>query len=121
MQNLINKYIISINAYALHFVKNFWLNDGHHSENYKVSSAFTTLLIIHYAWLYFINNFLPFNWKAVLFFICCFHLLVAVLFNHKITAIINQPKPARFMRYYLFFILYLSIGVILLFIDIFYI
>jgi len=115
-----NKYILSLNAYALYFVKNFWLNDGQHSENNKIGSSLGILMIVNFAWLDFINHFLPFNWKATLFFVCCFHLFISVFFSEEIVKLTDLKKSIAFMRYYPFFILYLSIGVILLFIDVFY-
>lgn len=120
MINTIKKIAISFNVYSLHFVRTFWLNDGSHSEEYKLGSSFTILLIVNFAWIDFIHNQIQFNWKAFLFFISCYHILVAVLFNKNILNLVEKNKSKKFIKYYPLFIAYLIIGVILLFIDVFY-
>lgn len=120
MISTIKDALISFNVYSYYFVKSFWLTDGNHSEEYKIGSSLTVLLIVNFGWIYFMNNQIPFNWKATIFFISCYDLLIAALFRKKIERIIENNKSKRFVRYYPFFIVYLTVGIILLFIDIFY-
>lgn len=120
MINTIKDFIISFNVYSYYFVKSFWLTDGNHSKEYKIGSSLTVLLIVNFGWIYFINNQIPFNWKAAVFFTGCYHLLIFAFFHKKITGIIERNKSKRFVRYYPFFIVYLTVGIILFFIDIFY-
>lgn len=118
--NIIKKIAISFNVYSLYFVKSFWLNNGAQSEEYKLGSSFTILLVVNFSWIYFIHNQIQYNWKAVIFFVSCYHLLIGLLFNKDILGLVDQYKSLRFKRYYPFFIAYLIVGMILLFIDVFY-
>lgn len=120
MINTINRLIISFNAYAYYFVSSFWLKGGHHSEEYKIGSGLTILLISNFSWMYFIFHQVEFNWKATLFFFCCYHILVQMIFHEKILNFVNKAKARKLDKGYMLFILYLIIGCILLFINIFY-
>lgn len=120
MINIIKKAVISLNVYSLYFVRSFWLKDGTSSEDYKLGSSFTILLITNFAWIYFISNQIPFNWKALLFFINCYHILIALFFSKDILHLAVCPKSIRFTRYYPLFVIYLIIGMILLFFDVLY-
>lgn len=117
---MLNNIIIAFNTYALYFVRRFWLNDGNHSEAYKIGSSLSILMVAHFAWIRFISYQMQFNWKAVIFFVCIFHLLVSIVFNKNISNLVEKHGSKRFKRYYLFFVAYLLISVVLLFIDIFY-
>ena len=117
---MLNNIIVSLNAYSLYFVRRFWLNDGNHSDAYKIGSSLSILMIAHFAWIRFISYQIQFNWKAITFFVCVFHLLVSIAFNKKISNLVEECGSKRFKRYYLFFIVYLLTGISLLFIDIFF-
>lgn len=110
MINTIKKIVTSLNVYSLYFVTSFWLKDGHHSTEYKIGSSLTILLIINFSWIRFIYHQVQFNWKATLFFVCCYHILIHLFFNRQILDIVNNEKSEKFKRYYYLFILYLVMG-----------
>lgn len=120
MVNIIKKVTLSFNVYSYYFIKSFWLNDGDYSEEYKVGSGLTILLIMNFSWIYFIFNQIEFNWKAAVFFVGCYHLFVQIFFHKEISNIVNNKKSKEFEKWYLVFIFYLIIGCVFLFLNVFY-
>lgn len=120
MINTIKKAIISFNVYSYYFVKSFWLKDDHRSEEYKIGSGLTILLITNFSWTYFIFNQIEFNWKAIVFFVGFYHLLVQFFFHNAISNVVSNKKSVRFENYYMVFICYLLVGCVFLFLNVFY-
>jgi len=110
---MIKKLVLAWNVYSYFFIANFWLKNGMHTKEYKIGASLTILIISNFTWIYFLYNLYAFNWRAVLFFICFFHITLSLCFLEDIETIVEQPKTKRFNDCYLVFLGYLFISAIL--------